>query len=134
MIKATIQTLSGELEIEIKKNNSQFILLVVLSKSAHYKENGRAWNGSTTDEGKIQGIADLIRHCYSIPSSPKQITLNDGRYRKIKLNDGEAEIQLILKDKFDHGSPEFQLEQKLFEFLAELIPDETLKTYLMEFW
>lgn len=133
MIKMEIHILGGELDIEIKQVDDQYLLLVILSKSDYFKENGRAWNGKTMNEPKVREIANLIRDCYKKPSIPKMITINDGRTVKISLKEDKSEISLTIKNIFEEGMIEFQLMQKIFDFINEIIPDAILKKYTLVF-
>lgn len=133
MIKIEIHTLEGTLDIEIKKNGDQYFLVVILSKSAYFKENGRAWNGKTMNEEKVWEITNLIMECYKNPSIPKWITINDGRLVKINLKEDKLEINLTIKDSFEEGQIEIQLMEKIFDFINEIIQDTFLKKYTLVF-
>lgn len=133
MIKIEIHILEGQLDIEIKKNLDQYFLLVILSQSTYFKEKSRAWNGKTMDEPKVQEIAHFIKECHQNPSIPKGITINDGMMVKITLKDDISAILLTIKDDFDEADIEFQLIQKVFDFVHEIIDDVTLKKYMLAF-
>ena len=134
MIKIEVHILEGQLDIEIKKAGDQYNLLVILSKSAYYKENGRAWNGRTTNSAKVEEIAHLIKECYKKPSVPKRITILDGMQVNIYLKEEGSEIQFYIRNNFDEGSNEFQFMENSFDLINEVIPDEALKRYSAVFW
>ena len=134
MIKLEIHILDGQLDIEIKKAGDQYHLLVLLSKSAYYREKGRAWNGSTTNHAAVQEIARLIRVCYEKPSVPKRITILDGMQVNIHLEEENSEIQFYIRNNFDKGTNESQFMQNTFDLINEVIPDEALKKYSRVFW
>jgi len=133
MIKIEIHTLEGILDIEIKKNGDYYFLIVILSKSDYFKENGRAWNGKTKNEEKVWEITNLIKECYKNPSIPKWITINDGRLVMIGLKEDKSEINLIIKDSFEKGQIEIQLMEKMFDFVNEIIQDTFLKKCTLVF-
>ena len=128
MIKITIQIPDGELDIEIKKNGSEFFLIIILSKSAYFKENGRFWNAKTSDEAKVLEIANAIKGSHSKPSMPKRITINDGKIIRINLKENGSEMNLVIKE-IEESTIEFQLMQKISGFVNDLIPDAALEKY-----
>jgi hypothetical protein len=129
MIKVQIEILDGELDIEIKKDKDQYFILVILSKSGYYKENGRAWNGKTMDEPKVLEITYLIRECYTKPSIPERITICDGMAARISLKEEGSEVSFTILNNFDEGTFELQLLQTLFDLVNEMILDTDLKKY-----
>lgn len=134
MIKIEIHILEGQLDIEIKKEDNHYNLLVLLSKSAYHKEKGRAWHGSTTNDATIQEIASLIKECYKKPSIPKRIVILDGMQVNIRLKEEGSEIDFSILNNFDEGSNEFEFMQKSFDLINEMIPDDDLKKYSGVFW
>lgn len=132
MIKINMITLNGELDIEIKKSEAQYHLLVILSKSEYFKEAGRAWHSKTIEDKKVQELADLIRESYKKPSLPKRITINDGMHVRISLIEDSTDIHLFLKE-FEDGMIEDKLIKKTLQFVNELVQDPILKKYLNEF-
>lgn len=84
MIKIEIHTLAGQLDIEIKRNESCYFLLVILSTSQYFKENGKVWNGKIMRTEKLFEIISLIKECYRKSSVPTKITILDGTLRKFK--------------------------------------------------
>jgi hypothetical protein len=132
MIKIEVHIPDGALDIEIKKNDDQYFLVVVLSKSSYFKENGRAWNGKIRKD-EVQEITDLIKECYKKPSLPKRITINDGRLIKISLKDHQSKISLTIKDSFEEGKIEIRLMEKVFSRINEIIQDEILKKHTVVF-
>ena len=134
MIKIEIQILEGQLDIEIKKAGDQYHLLVILSKSAYYKENGRAWNGKTTNQEAVHEIARLIKGSYKNPSVPERITIADGMQVNVDLNEEGEEIHFFILNNFDEGTNEFRFMQKIVVLINELIPDDALKKYSRVFW
>lgn len=113
-IKIEIHTLTGELDIEIKRNENFYSLLIILSASQYFNENGRIWNGKIMKTEKLFEIVSLIKECYKKPSLPTSITINDGRVIKINLNDNESQIVLSLIN-IDKNTNEFELIQKIKE-------------------
>jgi hypothetical protein len=132
MIKVEIHNLGSSVDIEIKKNENQYFLLVITSKSDYFKQNGSAWNGMTENEEQVREVANSIMQCYSKPSAPKSISINDGKIIKVKLKEKEEEVSLIIKD-ISEGTIEFQLMQKLFEFIHTLVQDSDLEQYIKRF-
>ncbi|VXC10854.1 MULTISPECIES: hypothetical protein [Chryseobacterium] len=130
MIKIEIHTLTGELDIEIKRNENFYSLLIILSTSQYFNENGRVWNGKIMKTEKLFEIVSLIKECYKKPSLPTSITINDGRVIKINLNDNESQIVLSLIN-IDKNTNEFELIQKIKELTNEIIGNDTiLQDYL----
>ncbi len=134
MVKIEVHILEGQLDIEVKKEGSEYNLLVLLSKSAYYKENGRAWNGTTTNSAKVEEIVHLIKECYQKPSVPKRITILDGMQVNIHLKEEGSEIDFFIRNNFDEGTNEFQFMQNSFDLIHEVIPDEALKKYCQALW
>lgn len=130
MIKIEIHTLAGQLDIEIKKNEDFYILLVILSKSQYFQEDGRVWSGKIEETEKLFEIVNLIKECYRKPSVPTRITINDGRLIKINLKDDESQISLHLID-IDKNTNESELIQKIKELTIEITGnDAILQDYL----
>lgn len=133
MIKIEIHTLAGQLDIEIKRNESSYFLLVIVSTSQYFKENGKVWNGKITGTEKLFEIINLIKECYRTPSVPTKITILDGTLRKINLNDEGLEIALLLID-IDENTNESELLQNIKELVNEVTGnDTTLQYYLNDF-
>ena len=132
MIKIAIQNTEGELDIEIKKNGDEFFLIIILSNSAYFEENGRVWNAKTSNEAKVLEIADAIKASYAKPSAPKRSTINDGRIIKINLKENGSEMNLLIKD-LEENTIEFQLMQKISGFVNELVQDAALTKYTAAF-
>ncbi|MDO3425916.1 hypothetical protein QWT87_13530 [Chryseobacterium sp. APV1] len=130
MIKIEIHTLDGQFDIEIKKNEDFYILLVILSKSQYFQEDGRVWSGKIEETEKLFEIVNLIKECYRKPSVPTRITILDGRSIKINLKDDESQIALRLVD-IDENTNESELIQKIKELTIEIIGnDAILQDYL----
>ncbi|SIS74015.1 hypothetical protein [Chryseobacterium gambrini] len=130
MIKIEIHTLAGQFDIEIKKNEDFYILLVILSKSQYFQEDGRVWSGKIEETEKLFEIVNLIKECYIKPSVPTRITINDGRLIKINLKDDESQITLRLVD-IDENTNESELIQKIKELTNDIIDHNAmLKDYL----
>ncbi|WP_336716870.1 hypothetical protein [Chryseobacterium mucoviscidosis] len=130
MIKIEIHTLAGQFDIEIKKNEDFYILLVILSKSQYFQEDGRVWSGKIEETEKLFEIVNLIKECYRKPSVPTRITILDGRSIKINLKDDESQIALRLVD-IDENTNESELIQKIKELTIEIRGnDAILQDYL----
>ncbi|REC51359.1 MULTISPECIES: hypothetical protein [Chryseobacterium] len=130
MIKIEIHTLAGQFDIEIKKNEDFYILLVILSKSQYFQEDGRVWSGKIEETEKLFEIVNLIKECYRKPSVPTRITILDGRSIKINLKDDESQIALRLVD-IDKNTNESELIQKIKELTIEITGnDAILQDYL----
>jgi len=130
MIKIEIHTLAGQLDIEIKKNENFYTLLVILSKSQYFQEDGKVWSGKIEEAEKLFEITNLIKECYRNPSVPTRITILDGRSIKINLKDDESQISLRLID-IDENTNESKLIQKIKELTIEIIGnDAVLQDYL----
>jgi hypothetical protein len=132
MLKIEIHILSGQLDIEIKKNDDQFVLLVILSKSEYFREKGRVWTAKTADEEKVLEIVNMIKECYVNPSIPKMITINDGIHSKIDLQVEETKINFIIEE-LEEGTKEFDFRKKIFTFINELVQDTDLEYYSRSF-
>ena len=133
MIKIEIHTLDGQFDIEIKRNENFYVLLVILSRSKFFNENGKVWSGKILETEKLFEITNLIKECYRNPSIATRITINDGRLIKISLNDDESQIALRLID-IDENTNEFELIQKIKKFTNEVSGnDTTLQYYLDDF-
>jgi hypothetical protein len=132
MLKIEIHILSGQLDIEIKKNDDQFVLLVILSKSEYFREKGRVWTAKTADEEKVLEIVNMIKECYVNPSIPKMITINDGIHIKIDLQVEETKINFIIEE-LEEGTKEFDFRKKIFTFINELVQDTDLENYSRSF-
>jgi hypothetical protein len=133
MIKIQIDILDGCLEIEIKKNINYYSLIVIISKSETFKENGRAWSGEINEEKKVIEIVNLIKECYNNPAVPIAFTINDGRRVKIRLEEDAADINLDIKHSYAEEHGEHLLVEKIFYLINEIIQDQTLKEYSLIF-
>lgn len=131
MIKIEIDTLAGELDIEIKRNENFYSLLIILSTSQYFNENGRVWNGKIMKTEKLFEIVNLIKECHKKPSLPTSITINDGRVIKINLNDNESQIVLSLIN-IDENTNEFELIQSIKAFINEVTANKTTLQYYIE--
>lgn len=131
MIKIEIHTLDGQFDIEIKRNEDFYILLVIASKSEYFRDhNGKVWSGKILETKKLFEITNLIKECYRNPSVPTRITILDGRSIKINLQDDESQISLRLID-IDENTNESKLIQKIKELTIEIIGnDAILQDYL----
>lgn len=130
MIKIEIHTLDGQFDIEIKKNEDFYILLVILSKSQYFQEDGRVWSGKIEETEKLFEIVNLIKECYRKPSVPTRITILDGRSIKINLKYDESQIALRLVN-IDENTNESELIQKIKELTIEITDnDAILQNYL----
>lgn len=132
MIKIVLYILDGQLDIEIKKNDEGYLLLVIMSQSDYFKEKGRVWKGTTIDGQKVKEMLDLIRGCSLNPSIPMKKTVNDGMMIKIKAKEEDSEIELIIRD-IEEGMLEYELLQRVFQFVNALVQDNRLKKYTVIF-
>lgn len=132
MIKINIASLAGELDIEIKQTDKHYNLLVIMSKSDYFQENGKAWHAKIDEDQTILKIVSLIKACHTNPSIPKGITINDGTFRKISLEDTVA-IHLLLKDSYHAHTNESELLKTIFEFVCKQIQDPVLENYIGAF-
>ena len=133
MIKIEIHSLAGQLDIEIKRNENSYFLLVILSTSLYFKEKGKAWNGKIMRTEKLFEIISLIKECYRKPSVPTKITILDGTLRKINLKDEGSQIALHLID-IDENTNESELLQNIKKLVNEVTGnDTTLQYYLDDF-
>lgn len=133
MIKIEIHSLAGQLDIEIKRNENSYFLLVILSTSRYFKEKGKVWNGKIMRTEKLFEIISLIKECYRNPSVPTKITILDGTLRKINLNDEGSQIALHLID-IDENTNESELLQNIKKLVNEVTGnDTTLQYYLDDF-
>lgn len=130
MIKIEIHTLARQFDIEIKRNENFYSLLIILSTSQYFNENGRVWNGKIMKTEKLFEIVSLIKECYKKPSLPTSITINDGRVIKINLNDDKSQIVLSLINIAENTN-ESKLIQKIKKLTNEIIGNDTiLQNYL----
>ncbi len=133
MIKIEIHTPAGQLDIEIKRNDSSYFLIVILSTSQYFKENGKVWSGRIMRTEKLFEIITLIKECYRKPSVPTKKTILDGTLRKISFHDEESQIALRLID-IDENTNEYELLQSIKELVNEVTGnDTTLQYYLDDF-
>lgn len=133
MIKIEIHTLAGELDIEIKRNENYHSLLIILSTSQYFNENGRVWNGKIMKTEQLFEIVNLIKECHRKPSLPTSITINDGRVIKINLNDDESQIVLSLIN-IDKNTNEFELIHNTKKLINQGTGNNTtLQYYLKQF-
>lgn len=132
MIKINIESLAGELDIEIKQTDKHYNLLVIMSKSDYFQEDGKAWHAKIDEDQTILKIVSLIKACHTNPSIPKGITINDGTFRKISLEDTVA-IHLLLKDSYHANTNESELLKTIFEYVCEQIQDPVLEKYIRAF-
>lgn len=133
MIKIEIHSLAGQLDIEIKRNENGYFLLVILSTSRYFKEKGKVWNGKIMRTEKLFEIISLIKECYRNPSVPAKITILDGTLRKISLNDEGSQFALHLID-IDENTNESELLQNIKKLVNEVTGnDTTLQYYLDDF-
>lgn len=130
MIKLEIHTLAGQLDIEIKRNENFYVLIVIISKSQYIKENGRVWSGKIIETERLFEIVNLIKKCYKIPPIPTTITINDGKLIKINLYNDQLQVSLNLID-IEKNTNEFELIQEIKKFTNEVTGnDPTLQDYL----
>ncbi len=133
MIKIEIHTLAGEIDIEIKRNENFHSLLIILSTSQYFNENGRVWNGKIMKTEKLFEIVNLVKECHRKPSLPTSITINDGRVIKINLNDDESQIVLSLIN-IDENTNESELICNIKKLINQGIGNNTtLQYYLKQF-
>jgi len=128
MIKIAVHILDGELAIEIKQNGDHYEVLVVLSKSAYFKENGRIWHKKVVPENSLQELIHLLQKAYSAPSNPGSLTINDGCTITVNLKEDESEITFAMKN-FEDGTIELQVMKKLYGYLNEIFQDAILMKY-----
>lgn len=128
MIKIQIHSLEGACDIEIKKQQEYYHLVVIMSKSHVLNEKGKAWYGKTPEEKSIQEITDLINSSYQNPSVPNSISINDGIQITFNLKENGQEINLVCKD-IEKGTQEFQLIHKTMALVNDLIKDPVLNSY-----
>jgi hypothetical protein len=126
-IKIVTHILDAALDIEIKKNADRYFLLVILSKSKYYKENGKAWNGKMAF-GNVRQIANAAMQCYRNPSVAKNITINDGKTVKIRLQENGSDINFAVQDIYG-GTVESTLMQEIFSSINAIIKDPVLEKY-----
>lgn len=131
MIKIEIHTLAGQLDIEIKRNENIYFLLVIVSTSPYFKEKGRVWSDKILQTEKLPEIISLIKECYRKPSVPTKITILDGTLRKISFNDGESQIALHLID-IDDNTNESELLQSIKELVNETTGHDTALQYYLD--
>lgn len=131
MIKIEIHSLAGQLDIEIKRNENGYFLLVILSTSRYFKEKGKVWNGKIMRTEKLFEIISLIKECYRKPSVPTKITILDGTLRKINLNDEGSQIALNLID-IDENTNESELLQNIKKLVNEVTDNDTALQYYLD--
>ncbi|KPH12436.1 hypothetical protein [Chryseobacterium sp. ERMR1:04] len=130
MIKLEIHTLTGQLDIEIKRNENFYVLLIIVSKSQYFKENGKVWSGKIIETERLFEIVSLIKKSYNRPSIPTTITINDGKLIKINLHHDQLQVSLNLID-IEKNTNEFELIEEIKKFTNEVTGnDPTLQDYL----
>lgn len=72
MIKLEIHTLTGQLDIEIKRNENFYVLLIIVSKSKYFKENGKVWSGKIIETERLFEIVSLIKNLTTGHQYPQQ--------------------------------------------------------------
>jgi len=132
MIKINITSLAGELDIEIKQTDHQYNLIVMMSKSDYFQEAGKAWHAKIDDDQTITKIVSLIKACHTNPSLPKGITICDGTFRKISLED-TVPIHFVLKDSYHEKTNESELLKSIFTYVCNSMQDPVLEKYIHAF-
>lgn len=130
-IKIEIHTLAGQLDIEIKRNENSYFLLVILSTSQYFKENGKVWSGKIIRTEKLFEIINLIKECYRKPSVATKKTILDGTLRKISFRDEESQIALRLID-IDENTNEYELLQSIKELINDVTGNNTTLQYYLD--
>ncbi|MGH1517642.1 hypothetical protein [Chryseobacterium sp. JK1] len=133
MIKIGIHILDACLDIEIKKNNEHYSLIVMISKSETYKEKGRGWGGKIDNKEKISEIVNLIKECYENPSIPTAFTINDGRLVTMTLKEDAKDLNLNLVHRYAEEYNEYQLVKNILHLINETIQDKSLEEYTLLF-
>lgn len=122
-LKVQIRTSGLELEIELKKQEDLYRLLVIKSKSDYGKDPGMVWHGESRDETLVKNLSRQALHCYQDPHQPTRITILDGMLVNLHYRDEETEFKLSLKE-FEEGSPEAGLLRALLACCKQLIHDD----------
>lgn len=129
ILKVHIQTLDHETEIELKKDQALYRLLILKSKSDYDKDPGTVWHGASSNEEPVKAINSLIMACHHVPHKPARITILDGMLVKIYSRYGETELSLSI-NQFAEGSNEVILLQTLFDFCKHIVQDEAFDRYV----
>jgi len=128
ILKVHIHTLDYELEIELKKYQDLYRLLIISSKSAFNKDPGTAWHGESANQDLVEAISDLAIQCYHSPHKPTRITILDGMLLTIQYQDEETTFSLSIKE-FEEGSHEVLFLQFLLAYCKQLLHDTAFDRY-----
>ncbi len=128
MLKVQIQTLTDELEIELKTDQDLYRLLIISSKSDFNKDPGRAWHGASANRELVEALSHLITQCYHSPHQPTHITILDGMHVRLHYAHNATAFTLSLND-FEEGSNEALLIRSLLACCKQLLHDDSFDRY-----
>ncbi len=128
IVKVQIHTLDHELEIELKKYQDLYRLLIISSKSDFNKDPGTAWHGESANRELVETLSHLAIQCYRSPHQPTHITILDGMLVKLYYLNEETEFQLSI-NTFEEGSNETLLLRSLLAYCKQLLHDDTFDRY-----
>jgi hypothetical protein len=128
ILKVQIHTLDNEVEIELKKDQDVYRLLIIKSRNEFHKDPGAVWHGESSNEELIESICNLVTACYRAPHRPIRITILDGMLMSIHYRRGETELRLSIKE-FEGDTNELLLLQTLLIFCKQVVQDETFDRY-----
>lgn len=128
ILKIQIHTLDLGLEIELKRYQDLYRLLIISSKSDFNKDPGTAWHGESANQEPVETISRLAIQCYRSPDKPAHITILDGMLVKLRYLDEETEFQLSIYT-FEEGSNEALLLRSLLAYCKQLLHDDTFDRY-----
>ncbi|MCE3228790.1 MAG: vinculin [Bacteroidetes bacterium] len=127
-LKVKIEALDYEAEIEIKKDGDLYRLIVIKSKSAYYKHNGKAWHGQTAADAQIKEITGLVEECYVAPTKTKMICILDCTVVTFLYDNDKTKINYSIKD-FEEGAKQDMLMAKLYELCNKLTGEIIFKKF-----
>lgn len=126
ILKVQIHTLETKLEIELKKHESLYRLLIIRSKSDFNKDPGTVWHGESANQELVEAIRRLAIQCYHSPHKPTRITILDGMLVKFHYLHEETAFTLSIKE-FEEGSLEALLLQSLLAYCKQLLHDDAFE-------
>jgi hypothetical protein len=124
-LKVKIESLDRDVEIEIKKDEDLYRLIVIRSKSNYDRHNGKAFKGQTSDPKDIKPITDLVEECYTAPTKTKMICILDCTVVTFHYKADNIEIKYFIKD-FEEGAKQDLLMKKLYDLCNKLCAENIL--------
>ncbi len=128
ILKVQIHSLDCELEIELKKHQDLYRLLIISSKSDFNKDPGTVWHGESDNQELVEALSHLATQCYRSPHKPAHIAILDGMHVSLHYLHEETAFTLSIKT-FEEGSTEALLLRSLLAYCKQLLHDDTFDRY-----